>query len=91
MLPAWRGRGYVTRAVELLALWAFAETAIARLIAGTFPDNYRSQRVLSKAGFKREAYMRSRLPGAPGQGRSDDLQFVLLAEDMLTEGVRLDG
>jgi RimJ/RimL family protein N-acetyltransferase len=91
MLPAWRGRGYVTRAVELLALWAFAETAIARLIAGTFPDNYGSQRVLSKAGFKREAYMRSRLPGAPGQGRSDDLQFVLLAEDMLTEGVRLDG
>jgi RimJ/RimL family protein N-acetyltransferase len=89
MLPAWRGRGYVTRAVELLALWAFAETAVARLIAGVFPDNHGSQRVLSKAGFKREAYMRSRLPGV--HSRLDDLQFVLLAEDLLTEGVHLDG
>jgi len=89
MLPAWRGRGYVTRAVELLALWTFAETAIARLIAGTLPTNHSSQRVLAKAGFKREGYMRSRLPGE--HGRVDDVQFVLLAEDMLTEGARLDG
>lgn len=82
MLPAWRGRGYVTRAVELLALWTFAETAIARLIAGTLPDNHGSQRVLAKAGFKREGYMRSRLPGANGR-RVDDVQFALLAEDLL--------
>ena len=89
MLPQWRGRGYVTRAVELLALWTFAETAIARLIAGTLPDNQASQRVLAKAGFKREGYMRSRLPGV--HGRLDDVQFALLAEDMVTEGARLDG
>ena len=89
MLPAWRGRGYVTRAVELLALWTFAETAIARLIAGTLPTNQASQRVLTKAGFKREGYMRSRLPGV--HQRVDDVQFALLAEDMLTEGARLDG
>jgi RimJ/RimL family protein N-acetyltransferase len=89
-LPAYRGRGFTTRAAQLVALWAFAETDIARLIAGANPDNKGSQRVLEKAGFRREAYLRSRLPG-PGGVREDDVQFVLLAEDLLTEGPRLDG
>jgi RimJ/RimL family protein N-acetyltransferase len=73
MLPAWRGRGFTTRAVELVALWAFAETAVARLVAGTLPDNIGSQRVLQKAGFRREGYTRSRLPGANGRGLDDVL------------------
>jgi RimJ/RimL family protein N-acetyltransferase len=90
MLPAWRGRGYATRAAELLSLWVFAETDIARLIAGALPTNLGSQRVLEKAGFKREAYLRSRLPGLNGP-RLDDIQFALLAEDLLIEGPRLDG
>jgi RimJ/RimL family protein N-acetyltransferase len=46
--------------------------------------------VLEKAGFKREAYLRSRLPGSGGV-REDDVQYVLFAEDLLTEGPRLDG
>lgn len=82
MLPGWRGRGYPSRAAALLALWAFAETGIARLIAGALPTNLASQRVLEKAGFRREAYMKSRLPGPDGR-RSDDVQFVLLAEDVI--------
>jgi RimJ/RimL family protein N-acetyltransferase len=89
-LPAYRGRGFTTRAAQLVALWAFAETDIARLIAGANPDNKASHRVLEKAGFRREAYLRSRLPG-PGGVREDDVQFVLLAEDLLAEGPRLDG
>jgi RimJ/RimL family protein N-acetyltransferase len=90
MLPEFRGRGFTTRAAQLVALWAFAETDVARLIAGANPDNKGSQRVLEKAGFKREAYLRSRLPG-PGGVRQDDVQFVLFAEDLLEEGPRLDG
>jgi RimJ/RimL family protein N-acetyltransferase len=90
MLPGWRGRGIPTRAAQLVALWAFAETGIARLIAGTLPTNLGSQRVLEKAGFKREAYLRSRLPGDAGR-RVDDVQFALLAEDLLAEAARLDG
>jgi hypothetical protein len=46
--------------------------------------------VLEKAGFHREAYLKSRLPGPDGT-RTDDVQFVLLAEDLLEEGPRLDG
>ncbi|BCY05843.1 GNAT family N-acetyltransferase [Actinoplanes sp. L3-i22] len=84
LMPEFRGRGMTTRAAKLLALWAFAETGIARLIAGTFPDNLASQRVLTKAGFRREAYLRSRLPGMAG-ARHDDVQFVLLAEDLLAQ------
>jgi RimJ/RimL family protein N-acetyltransferase len=90
MLPAFRGRGFTTRAAQLVSLWAFAETGIARLVAGTLPSNLGSQRVLEKAGFHREAYLRSRLPGPDGV-RTDDVQFVLLAEDLLDEGPRLDG
>jgi RimJ/RimL family protein N-acetyltransferase len=90
MLPAFRGRGFATRAAQLLALWAFAETGVARLIAGALPSNVRSQRVLEKAGFRREALLKSRLPGPDGT-RTDDVQFVLVAEDLLTEGPRLDG
>lgn len=74
----------MSRAVQLLALWVFAETGIARLIAGTLPTNIGSQRVLESAGFTREAYLRSRLPGRSGR-RVDDVQFVLLAEDLLAQ------
>jgi RimJ/RimL family protein N-acetyltransferase len=88
-LPAWRGRGYTTRAAKLLSLWVFAETAIARLIAGTLPTNRGSQRVLEKAGFTREGYQRSRLPG-PNGTRTDDVQFVLLPEDVIRTAANLD-
>jgi RimJ/RimL family protein N-acetyltransferase len=84
MMPAFRGRGLATRATRLLALWVFAETDVVRLIAGALPSNTGSHRVLEKAGFRREAYMRARLPGANGT-RADDVQFVLLAEDLLGE------
>ena len=77
LLPAWRGRGYVTRAVRLLAGWAFEQVGLVRLIAGTAPDNVASQRVLERAGFQREGYQRSRLPG-PDSTRVDDLLYALL-------------
>jgi RimJ/RimL family protein N-acetyltransferase len=73
----WRGRGYATRAVNLLVGWAFVALGVARVIAGTAPDNAASHRVLARAGFVREAYMRDRLPG-PGDTRIDDIQWVRL-------------
>jgi RimJ/RimL family protein N-acetyltransferase len=79
--PAWRGRGYASRAVRLLAAWAFEHTGIVRLIAGTAPENVASQRVLTAAGFRQEGYQRSRLPGAHGT-RIDDLLFALLPDEL---------
>jgi RimJ/RimL family protein N-acetyltransferase len=79
LAPAWRGRGYATRAVRLVARWAFRSAGLARLIAGTTPDNVASQRVLERAGFQREGYQRSRLPGPDGT-RLDDVLYALLPE-----------
>jgi RimJ/RimL family protein N-acetyltransferase len=81
MLPAWRGRGYATRAVVRLARWAFRDVGVARLIAGTAPENVGSQRVLERAGFRREGYQRSRLPGPSGT-RVDDLLYALLPGEL---------
>jgi RimJ/RimL family protein N-acetyltransferase len=75
----WRGKGYATRATRLVAEWAFTRVGVARLIAGTAPENVGSQRVLEAAGFRREGYQRSRLPGM--DGRIDDVLFALLPSD----------
>jgi RimJ/RimL family protein N-acetyltransferase len=80
LLPAWRGLGYATRAARLIAAWAFDHVGVKRLIAGTSPENVGSQRVLERAGFRREGYQRSRLPG-PGGTRVDDLLYALLPDD----------
>ncbi|MGE5829665.1 MAG: GNAT family N-acetyltransferase [Micromonosporaceae bacterium] len=80
LLPAWRGLGYATRAVRLIAAWAFDQVGVARLIAGTSPENVGSQRVLERAGFRQEGYQRARLPGPDGT-RVDDLLYALLPDD----------
>lgn len=81
LLPQWRGRGYATRAVRLLAGWAFGPARLARLAAATVPDNVPSQRVLENVGFRREGLLRGRLPGLAGT-RLDDLVFGLLPEEL---------
>jgi RimJ/RimL family protein N-acetyltransferase len=57
--PAARGHGVATAAVELLARWAFAELAIARIELRVEPGNEASERVAVKAGFVREGLLRS--------------------------------
>ncbi|MEU3452788.1 GNAT family N-acetyltransferase [Micromonospora sp. NPDC006766] len=80
VLPEARGRGLATRAVRLVAGWAF-EIGLARLWAGTRPENVASQRVLKKAGFRREGLLRGRLP-SPGDTRTDSVVYGLLAADL---------
>ncbi|MFI5930238.1 GNAT family N-acetyltransferase [Micromonospora sp. NPDC051543] len=81
LLPQWRGRGYATRALRLLVDWAFGPVGVARLIAGTVPENAASHRVLERVGFQREGLQRGRLPGLAGT-RVDDLTFALLPADL---------
>ncbi|MFC4020437.1 GNAT family N-acetyltransferase [Micromonospora sp. GCM10011542] len=81
LLPQWRGRGYATRAVRLLAGWAFGPAGMARLTAGTVPDNTASHRVLERVGFHREGLLVGRLPGLNGT-RLDDLVFALLPANL---------
>ncbi len=73
--PGHRGRGVMTRAVNLLVGWAFENTSIGRIIAGTAPDNTASHRVLERAGFTRELLVKGLLPGPDGT-RVDDLRWA---------------
>jgi RimJ/RimL family protein N-acetyltransferase len=59
-----------------LVAWGFEQVGLARVIAGTAPDNLASQRVLERAGFVQEGYQRARLPG-PNGTRVDDIQWAL--------------
>jgi RimJ/RimL family protein N-acetyltransferase len=48
------GKGYATEAARALIDYAFRELGLNRVHAGVFGDNPGSQRVLEKAGMKRE-------------------------------------
>jgi RimJ/RimL family protein N-acetyltransferase len=62
LASAARGRGVATQAVRLLARWAFAELALARLELTCGPENEASQRVAERCGFTREGLLRSHVP-----------------------------
>jgi [ribosomal protein S5]-alanine N-acetyltransferase len=52
--PDFRNQGYMTEAVVALVDWAFKHDECSRIIAETLKDNLPSQRVLQKAGLKRD-------------------------------------
>jgi [ribosomal protein S5]-alanine N-acetyltransferase len=56
--PFW-GRGIAPEAVRLVSQYAFDTCNVLRLFALPFADNVRSTRVLEKAGYTREAILRS--------------------------------
>lgn len=77
LASAARGKGYMTRAVKLLVDWAFANTALHRIVAGTDVSNTASHRVLERAGFAREGVQRELFP-KPDGSRADDVVWLRL-------------
>jgi RimJ/RimL family protein N-acetyltransferase len=77
LIPAFRGRGFMTRAVRLLVDWAFTRTALHRIVAGTDVGNAASHAVLERSGFSRESVHRELFPRADGTW-ADDLEWVRL-------------
>jgi RimJ/RimL family protein N-acetyltransferase len=75
-----RGQGTATKAVRLVARWAFEKLGIERLNLITAPENTASQRVAERAGFTQEGLLRSWLPTVVG--RRDSVMFSLLPEDL---------
>jgi RimJ/RimL family protein N-acetyltransferase/8-oxo-dGTP pyrophosphatase MutT (NUDIX family) len=53
-----RGRGYATRAVRMLVDYAIEELAMTRVEARVDPENARSLRVATRAGLRREGFVR---------------------------------
>jgi RimJ/RimL family protein N-acetyltransferase len=80
LAPEARGRGIATRAVRLLARWAFDSLGVARLELTCGPDNHASQRVAARCGFAREGLLRSHMP-FKGR-RRDTLVFGLLPDEL---------
>ncbi|MFD2351764.1 GNAT family N-acetyltransferase [Nonomuraea ferruginea] len=77
LLPEFRGRGLMTRAVRLLSDWAFAHTSLHRLVAGTDAANLESQAVLERAGFVREGVRPEFFP-QPDGSRTDEVSWLRL-------------
>ena len=74
-----RGRGVATRALVLVAGFAFEKLGAARVQLRAETDNLGSQRVAEKAGFTREGVLRSFL--AFKGRRRDAVLFSLLPGD----------
>jgi RimJ/RimL family protein N-acetyltransferase len=58
LAPEARGHGYVTRAVRVLARWAFDDLGLARLELTTDPESFSAQRVAERCGFRKEGHLR---------------------------------
>jgi RimJ/RimL family protein N-acetyltransferase len=76
-----RGAGHATRAVRLICAWAFEELGLERIELQAAVGNPGSQRVAERAGFTREAVMRSRWTTYAGE-RHDMVCFGLLAGEL---------
>ena len=75
LFPEARGRGVATRTARFLAEHAFS-IGFERVEARVFAGNPESERVLARAGFRREGVLRS-LPKRAG-GRDDMTLYSLL-------------
>ena len=73
-----RGRGVATRALSLVADWAF-EGGIERLFLLVHPENEPSHRVAQRCGFSREGVLRA-FERFKGQ-RADLVSWSLLPDD----------
>ena len=79
ILPEFRGRRFTTRALRLLADWAFSQTSIVRLELGCKVANVASARSAELAGFVRDGRFACRLRDPDG-GYSDELSFALVRD-----------
>jgi ribosomal-protein-serine acetyltransferase len=74
------GQGYATRAVVLMARFAFESLGMQRMEIVIEPENQASLRVAEKAGAISEGYLRNRL-FMRGESR-DAVMFSLVPEDL---------
>ena len=79
LVPSERGKGYCTEAVNIMVDYLFLSKNIERIQAQTDVRNVGSQKVLEKAGFKREGTIR-KLFFLRGQLRDACLYSILREE-----------
>jgi RimJ/RimL family protein N-acetyltransferase len=77
VLPAFRGRGFTSRALRLLAAWAFEHAGLARLELGAKAGNVASQKAARGGGFEPDGVRAARLPNPDGS-YSDEVRYALI-------------
>jgi len=81
--PQARRRGFASRALELVARWAFEGLGIARIELYIEPDNAGSRGVARRCGFREEGVLRARI--VIGDARRDAVLYARLATDRSDE------
>jgi RimJ/RimL family protein N-acetyltransferase len=80
LAAAARGQGHATRAVRLICAWGFAALRLERIDLLAATGNPASQHVAERAGFTREAVLRSYMEGT--YERQDMVAFGLLRGEL---------
>jgi RimJ/RimL family protein N-acetyltransferase len=75
-----RGLGHATRAVQAICAWGFAALRLERIDLLASTGNRASQLVAERAGFTREAVLRSHTRSSAG--REDMVAYGLLAAEL---------
>jgi len=78
-----RGHGHISRAVRVLARWAFDDLELARLELTADPENIASQRVAERCGFRKEGHLRSDIVVRHSGQRRDSLVYGLLPGELI--------
>jgi RimJ/RimL family protein N-acetyltransferase len=81
-----RGRGHTTRAVRMICTWGFESLGLERIDLLAATGNAASQRVAERAGFTREAVLRSYMRGK--DGLQDMVAYALLGDEARREAPR---
>jgi len=79
LAPGARGAGHATRALSLICAWGFRALELERIELLAATGNIPSQRVADRAGFSREAVLRSYMRGRAERG--DMVMYSLLRDD----------
>jgi ribosomal-protein-alanine N-acetyltransferase len=77
--PSEHGKGYGTEALQLMVDYLFLAKETYRIKANTDPENRASQRILEKAGFKKEGVSR-KSSFVRGQWR-DEYNYAILRDE----------
>jgi RimJ/RimL family protein N-acetyltransferase len=79
LVPGERGKGYCSEAAKIMVDYLFLSKEVMRIQAHTDPRNVASQKVLEKAGFKKEGTLRKNF-FMRGEWR-DALVYSILREE----------
>jgi len=55
VMPEYQSKGYITEAAKRILKFAFEEDNCVRVVTGCYADNVPTQKVMDKAGFRKEA------------------------------------